>query len=219
MGSKMKAGSDGRNSLLEEVLSCYKGKIDSHGNTPEGVYWNSIAAQEIRFAQLIKVCDLTRDFSLIDYGCGYGALADYLHNKNCTSFTYTGYDILPEMISSARDRFSNTARCRFTSVESSLETADYAVASGIFNLKMRADESAWEHHVLKTLDKMNHLSNKGFSFNLLTSYSDPEKMRPDLYYADPCFFFDYCKRNYSRNVALLHDYDIYDFTILVRKEL
>jgi hypothetical protein len=29
--------------------------------------------------------------------------------------------------------------------------------------------------------------------------------------------FDLCKRRYSRNVALLHDYEIYEFTILVRK--
>ncbi|HAW53355.1 MAG TPA: SAM-dependent methyltransferase, partial [Flavobacteriales bacterium] len=49
--------------------------------------------------------------------------------------------------------------------------------------------------------------------------SDPDRKRPDLYYGDPCFFFDYCKRNFSRNVALLHDYNLYDFTILVRKEL
>jgi len=43
-------------------------------------------------------------------------------------------------------------------------------------------------------------------------------MREDLYYADPCFIFDYCKRNFSRNVALLHDYELYEFTIIVRKQ-
>ena len=42
-------------------------------------------------------------------------------------------------------------------------------------------------------------------------------LRLDLYYADPCALFDYCKRSFSRNVALLHDYEIYDFTLLVRK--
>jgi len=52
---------------------------------------------------------------------------------------------------------------------------------------------------------------------MLTKYPDAARMRSDLYYADPGFFFDYCKRNFSRNVALLHDYNLYDFTILVRK--
>ena len=64
---------------------------------------------------------------------------------------------------------------------------------------------------------MNSKSKHAFSFNLLTKYSDKEFMQDYLYYADPLFYFDYCKRNYSKNVALLHDYYQYDFTILVRK--
>ncbi len=55
-------------------------------------------------------------------------------------------------------------------------------------------------------------------FNCLTSYSDPEKKRDELYYADPCALFDMCKRRYSRQVALLHDYGLYEFTILVRSD-
>jgi hypothetical protein len=66
---------------------------------------------------------------------------------------------------------------------------------------------------------MSDLSRKGFSFNALTKYSDVDHMRPHLYYADPCFFFDYCKTHFARNVALQHDYDLYDFTILVKKEV
>ena len=58
----------------------------------------------------------------------------------------------------------------------------------------------------------------GFAFNCLTSYSDAHKMRDYLYYADPCALFDLCKRRYSRYVALLHDYKLYEFTILVRKQ-
>jgi hypothetical protein len=42
-------------------------------------------------------------------------------------------------------------------------------------------------------------------------------MRNYLYYADPCALFDLCKRRYSKHVALLHDYGLYEFTILVRK--
>jgi hypothetical protein len=51
----------------------------------------------------------------------------------------------------------------------------------------------------------------------LTSYSDEDKMRAHLYYTDPTWAFDLCKRRYSRHVALLHDYGLYEFTILVRK--
>ena len=43
-------------------------------------------------------------------------------------------------------------------------------------------------------------------------------MRGHLYYADPASVFDLCMRRYSRHVALLHDYGLYEFTILVRKQ-
>ena len=68
------------------------------------------------------------------------------------------------------------------------------------------------------LDSFDRLSTKGFAFNLLTRYSDSELMRPDLYYADPLFLFDYCKNKYSRLVSIIHDYPLYEFTVLVRKE-
>jgi hypothetical protein len=42
-------------------------------------------------------------------------------------------------------------------------------------------------------------------------------MKPHLYYADPCDLFDLCKRRFSPQVTLLHDYGLYEFTILVRK--
>jgi hypothetical protein len=64
---------------------------------------------------------------------------------------------------------------------------------------------------------MASLSRRGFSFNMLTAYSDEDKKRPDLYYASPAGFFEYCRR-YSKRVALLHDYPLYEFTIIVRFE-
>ena len=54
-------------------------------------------------------------------------------------------------------------------------------------------------------------------FNALTLYSDVEKRRGDLFYADPLAVFDRCKRQYSRFVTLLHDYPLYEFTIMVRR--
>ena len=74
---------------------------------------------------------------------------------------------------------------------------------------------------MQTLRNMDKLCSKGFSFNMLTKYSDTDRMaeRPDLFLGDPLLYFDFCKRNFSRDVALLHDYGLYDFTILVRKDI
>ena len=48
--------------------------------------------------------------------------------------------------------------------------------------------------------------------------SDKKFMQDNLYYADPLFIFDFCKRNFAKNISLIHDYDLYEFTILVTKD-
>ena len=35
-------------------------------------------------------------------------------------------------------------------------------------------------------------------------------------YGDPCAFFQFCKREISPDVTLLHDYPLYEWTMLVR---
>lgn len=203
--------------VLDAVRRYYSEKIVEHGPTAKGVDWNDQASQELRFDQLLKLCDAAEPFSINDYGCGYGALARYLAQRGYT-FRYTGFDISEEMVAQAQELLRDAENCRFVGSESELEPAHYTVASGIFNVRIDAADEAWEQHVLETLRRIDALSLRGFAFNMLTSYSDPERMRPDLYYADPRAIFDHCKRRFSRWVALLHDYGLYEFTILVRKE-
>jgi SAM-dependent methyltransferase len=203
---------------FNEIKSFFDETLETYGTTPPGANWNSETAQVLRFEQLVKNCDRSHPFSIIDYGCGYGALVNYLTEKGFP-FSYIGYDMLESMVEKARDLFNDRTNCIFTSSQSDLKVADYAVASGIFNIRFQYTHDVWTDYVLETLHKMNDLSSKGFSFNALTKYSDADHMRPNLYYADPCFFFDYCKTHFARNVALLHDYDLYDFTIQVKKQL
>jgi len=190
--------------------------LAEHGPTARGVDWNSDEAQEVRFRELLKICHGERDFSLIDYGCGYGALAHYMA-QNGHEFTYCGFDVSKQMISLARERNSDSRRWRFVASEADLDAADYTVASGVFGLRFQIDDASWTEYVVETLETFNRLSRRGFSFNMLTRYSDPPLMRPDLYYGDPCYYFDLCMQRFSRNVAILHDYGVYEFTILVRK--
>jgi SAM-dependent methyltransferase len=203
--------------VLAAVERYYSGKLAEHGPTPKGVDWKDEASQRLRFEQLTKICDQRATFTINDYGCGYGALAAYLERWGWT-FRYTGFDISRTMLDQAR-RLHGSDRIRFVARDEELVPADYTVASGIFNVKLEADDDVWQRYVIGTLARLDALSKRGFSFNMLTSYSDPDRMRPDLHYADPSALFDHCKRNFSRWVALLHDYGLYEFTILIRKDV
>lgn len=96
---------------------------------------------------------------------------------------------------------------------------DYVVVSGTFNVKFGINTKNYKKYVLEKLNEINEINEislKGFSFNLLTKYVDYKKRH--LFYADPLFFFDYCKKNFSKYVSLIHDYPLYEFTILVYKK-
>jgi SAM-dependent methyltransferase len=201
--------------LLGPIERYYTAKFEEHGPVPHGVDWNSDESQERRFAQLLRVTLPGRTFSLNDYGCGYGALALYL-DRIGYDVDYRGFDISARMREAARQIVSDGAK--IVDGPEGLQTADFTVASGVFNVRLGTADDAWLKYVLETLDQLDALSQRGFAFNALTSYSDPERMRADLYYADPAVLFDLCKRRYSRHVALLPDYGLYEFTILVRRE-
>ena len=195
-------------------------KLEAFGATPKGVDYNGPEAQKRRFEQLVKVIDFSQPFTVIDYGSGYGALFDFLQKKGW-QFEYYGIDLIEKMVIAGRETHKEFPNAHFTTKESEVPIADYLLAGAIFNIKLEASYEEWQTFVATTLNHMNSLCAKGFSFNMLTKYSDADRMaqRPDLFYGDPLFFFDLCKRNFSRNVALLHDYGLYDFTILVRKDL
>jgi hypothetical protein len=201
---------------LDHVKSYFDKRIQEHGASPRGSDWNSETSQNTRFDQLLRVIEM-QSFSLLDYGCGYGALADYLDTKGFTA-DYYGYDILESAIETARKTHFDKPRSSFFTDKSQLPVCDYAVASGIFNFRGEHSFEDWTEYVIGVLTEFNQLSLHGFSSNFLTTYSDTDKMRADLYYADPLFLFDYCKRNFSKNVALLHDYRLYDFTLIIRKD-
>jgi SAM-dependent methyltransferase len=201
---------------LNKIKNYFTEKLNEHGATHRGVDYNSTESQEARFFQLLKVMDTSAAYSLLDFGSGYGGMYDYLVRLG-HKLHYVGYDIAESMIAMGRELHPNNPDCWFTNNIEEIPLLDYAVVSGTFNMKLDNDVESWTEIIIEALNQMNAHASKGIAFNMLTKYSDAERMRPDLYYADPCFFFDYCKRNFSRNVALLHDYNLYDFTILVRK--
>lgn len=61
--------------IHKEVANYYTRKIETFGETPRGVDWNSKESQELRFLQLCKIITNRAGFSLNDLGCGYGALS------------------------------------------------------------------------------------------------------------------------------------------------
>ena len=205
---------------LQPIKDYFQTRFEQNGEDAAGVDWNSAYAQETRFEQLAKVIQPDKPFTVLDFGCGYGAMAEWFRRVGLNFTHYYGYDIVEKSLKAGREKYKNDDKVSFNASLDEIPVCDYLVASGVFNIKMEADYDSWTAYVIDNLETFNKKTSRGFAVNFLTSYSDADRMaeRPDLYYADPCHIFDYCRRHFSRNVALLHDYKIWDFSILVRKE-
>ncbi|SEK64004.1 hypothetical protein SAMN04515666_1011055 [Bosea lupini] len=96
------------------------------------------------------------------------------------------------------------------------EACDCGLASGILNVRRGTDPAGWVGYVDETIDQSASGSTKGFDFNVLTLSSDPDKRQPHLFYADPLTMPANCLSRYGRQVALLQDYRLWEFAVLVR---
>ena len=210
-----------KNSVPQSVRAYYDSIITEHGAVPNGVGWRNQESQYIKFEQLLRIVHSpSTPFSVNELGCGYGALVDFLQEKGMAA-EYRGYDISAPMIEAAQAHLDGQKLHVSWSLHlnEEMRPADYTIASGIFNANMGPNDSViekeeWEQYILSILHSMDKNSLLGFSFNMQTTYSD---FFTKYYYGNPCFYFDYCMNTFSRNVALLHDYNLFDFTILVRK--
>jgi len=200
---------------LKGVARLYEDSLRKHGTVAKGVGWRDDSSHRLRFDKLVEVIQPSGESVTVnDLGCGYGAFYKYLNERGYKLTLFHGYDVSEDMLAEARQRIQSH-NVKFVLGSRLEQAADYSFASGIFNVRLTATDNDWLKHILTTLDNMHEKSQCGFAFNLLTAYVD---WRDDkLFYGDPAFFFDHCKRRYSKYVSLLHDYPLWEWTILVRK--
>jgi SAM-dependent methyltransferase len=202
--------------MCARVEAYYAAKLARHGATALGVDWSCTATQWLRFAQLLRICALESRFSLIDLGCGYGALAAFLvehHPGACID--YLGIDLSRAMVRCARRRHRAKPSFRFAVGRTSSHSADYAVASGIMNVMLGYPLVLWESFVRTMLLDLHRMGRQGFAVNFLTA-SSPDVPPGQLYCPDPPVWARFCENELCRSVELLHDYGLPEFTLLAR---
>jgi SAM-dependent methyltransferase len=203
--------------ILSQVAAYYASKLELHGSTPQGVDWNGQASHELRHRQFLRLLDGAPDASVLDLGCGYGDFLRFLRASGHRG-TFIGYDVAPSMIEQARALYGEGADRQWRIGAHPAEVADFAIASGIFNVKGDVPDESWTPYVQQTIDALARAGRLGFAFNLLSLSSDPERRRPNLYYADAAGMLSHCLVRYGRSVAVLQDYGLYEFTVVVRQK-
>jgi SAM-dependent methyltransferase len=199
------------------VLTYYTEQVLRHGATPLGVDWSDARTQELRFAQLLTLCDFTAGFELNDVGCGYGALCSYLARCHpSTEIDYLGIDLSPAMIREAGRGAGHLRKTRFAVGNASPRVADYSIASGIFNVKLDASPRRWEQFVAYTLAGLRASSKRGFAVNFKTRNRDNHRAPAGLYVTSPKAWIRFCEQQFGWTAEPLQGYGLDEFTLLVR---
>jgi SAM-dependent methyltransferase len=206
-------------SLLDPVRTHYAGTFAEFGATARGVDWPDVLTQELRFVQLLKLCDLAQPFSLNDFGCGYGALASFLGRRHPdAAVDYAGYDIVPAMIQRGKQMHGETEERKFAVAARCLRVADYTVASGTFNVKLGAVTSAWEGYIEETLRMIDGASLRGFAINFLGPPHPATREISELYRTESTRWVEYCADTFGARTETFDDYGLREFTLYVNKQ-
>ena len=145
----------------------YSAALAKHGMTSQGVHWSSDHSQVTRFKMLCRFLpDDLGNWSIADAGCGFGDLYLYLQKEQQQPKRYTGLDIMPAMVTEARQRTGCEIR-QCDILHDQLVEADYYLCSGAMNILTR-----FETHLF--IRRCFAIANKGFMFNLLKG--DDESM-------------------------------------------
>ncbi len=161
------------------------------------VGWHSRLQQLTYLAALIEI-GVGPDHSVLDVGCGQGDLYDSLIARGRRG-RYTGIDLSPELVASARERFPPANFVLGDVLETEIEKHDFVLASGLFDY--RTSDSPMR--LRATLRRMFELARLGLAWNMFAQAS-PD--RPDLYHEPLADLLAFCDA-LSPHFTLRRDYD------------
>jgi len=200
------------------VAAYYTQTVTRFGATPRGVDWTCQATQEMRFVQLLKLCDFSAPCSLNDFGCGYGALAAFLARRHPSAeVDYLGLDLSDAMIRRARRRYRGLPGRRFVVGHAAPRVADYSVASGVMNVQLDISRTFWEDFIAETLRAMRRGSRRGFAVNFLDEVP-AEPAWDGLYRTEPRTWMQFCNEMLGCSVEVVRGYGMREFTLLARPD-
>jgi len=187
---------------LNKLAEHYNELGQKHGYSPNATQQSCLATQEKRLQVLLEMPGNFKGAKVLDFGCGTGHLLAVLEQSGFEG-EYVGYDISSELLSIARAEHQS-GRFELKNIfESPIEESfDWVFISGVFNNDIEHNQEFMQQ-VLQTLFPK---ARKGLVFNALSHYVDYQS--PGLYYFDPCWVFDYCKRHLTTHVVLNHAYQI-----------
>ena len=194
----------------EKIINRYNTRLNTYGYHPKTLGWD----KERHFLRYHVLLDewLYDNDSLLDFGCGFGDLYNYIKIKKL-KIQYSGIDINDSLV---KEGIRNHKGINLKTMDY-LKTAtakkyEYIVASGVHNFKI---DDNW-NFIKKTFEIFNKTSLKGFAMNFISDKCDT--FTDHIYHTNPERILELAYK-YSNRVILRNDYMPFEFTIFVNKKI
>lgn len=195
---------------LTRVKTYYDETFKDWGHSVDALSWEDKKKQWLRF-QVLSTVIPDEPCSLLDVGCGFGDLQQFLTEQKFSQVTYTGIDVMKPFIDIARKRFPNG-----NFIEGDFHTLqqdfDVVLASGPFSLK-EADNEAM---IRRAIDALWRRTRKALAFNLLSNKASERLRFDDYYFYDPAAMLAYA-RTLTPKVQLREDYLQVEFALFMER--
>lgn len=191
------------------AIDRYAERLRRLGPSAEALGWRDGDQQRVRFDVLASLANVQSGDSVLDIGCGFGDLFDYLAAHEI-DVRYTGCDISADVLAVARERHPGLTfeERDVLAAPYAAQAFDHVFISGIFN-----------HVIADNIGFMERVMAGSFAASAVGVYANMTTDQVDyrdehLHYFNPESVLRFCRR-LSRHVAMRHDYALYEFTVSV----
>jgi SAM-dependent methyltransferase len=196
----------------------YRNTFIQYGPSSKGVDWGDKEwAALLRQNKMLEVirAPLAKDRTILDVGCGYGALADVIQDKHL-DITYTGIDVVAEMVDEGEKRHPSHKFICDDIMTVDVGKYDYVVCNGILTQKVTASTLMMNKFAQRLIKKMFEVCNIGVAFNVMSTHVNFQK--DNLYYRSPAEMMSWCMSELTSDVRIDCAYELwFEYTVFLYK--
>lgn len=195
----------------EAYVRRYEDRLRQHGYAPATLGWGKHGRQEIRFGVLAEEILTDPECSVLDVGCGFGDLDDFMRRRGWAG-AYRGIDLVPGLVDVAKSR-NPDIDVRVADLDdfaASNERFDYVVASGIFNAKLDSEPNP--AYIERSLRQMFALCRVAVCVDFMSTFVDFQ--HETAWHTDPAWAIA-AARAISPRFRLRHDYMPFEFALTI----
>jgi ubiquinone/menaquinone biosynthesis C-methylase UbiE len=188
------------------MLARYDARLAQFGDDIRTLGSGTEERRRLRF-EVLRQAGISDGASVLDLGCGFGDFFGYLAGAG-VSVNYLGIDINPKLLEIARHKYPHAAFREADFLADAFEPVDFVVASGTFNLALRAADNY--ENAATMLRRAYGLARRGVAMDFQSSYVDYRV--DDMFYYEPERLLTIAK-SITKRATLRHDYPLYEFCV------